>query len=138
MNNVWTRRVGWGLSLLLVVFLIGVSAVGKFTEWEGKEAMFAKFGYTTDLMARIGVVEVVLALLLLVPRAGFLAAVLLTGYLGGATATHVRVGDPFYMPPVIGVLVWVAVGLRTPGVFRLAAGLPAAPGGEAGNAARPG
>ena len=44
-------------------------------------------------------------------------------YLGGATVTHVRVGDAFVFPIIIGVLVWVAAGLRHPAVFRLAFGL---------------
>ena len=43
-----------------------------------------------------------------------LGAILLTGYLGGATATHVRVGDPFVMPVVVGVVVWLALFLREP------------------------
>jgi hypothetical protein len=41
-----------------------------------------------------------------------LGAILLTGYLGGATATHVRIGDPFYGPIVFGVLVWLGLFLR--------------------------
>lgn len=114
---------GWIICALVSAFLLGVSAPGKFTEWEGKEEMFAKFGYSAELMQKIGVVEVALAVLLLIPRTGFIAAVLLTGYLGGAVATHVRISDPsFVMPIVIGVLVWVGVGLRTPGVFALAMG----------------
>lgn|SRR5690606_22880172 len=113
---------GWVMSVLLALFLIVVSASGKFTEWEGKEEMFSKLGYTSDLMFKIGIVEVVLALLVLIPRTTFIAAVLLTGYLGGATATHVRVGDPFFFPILLGVFLWVAVGLRRPEIFTLAIG----------------
>ncbi|QDV66429.1 hypothetical protein Poly24_01150 [Rosistilla carotiformis] len=116
------RIAGWILSGLIVAFLIFGSAVGKFVEWEGKAEMFAHLGYTSDLIMKIGIVEVVLALLFLVPRTGFLAAILLTGYLGGAIATHVRVGDPFYFPMLIGVLLWIALGLRRPAVFALAFG----------------
>jgi hypothetical protein len=57
-----------------------------------------------------------------IPRTGFLASILLTGYLGGATLTHLRVGDPIYMPILFGVVVWVAYGLRRPEVFSLAFG----------------
>jgi hypothetical protein len=46
----------------------------------------------------------------------------LSAYLDGATSAHVRVGDPFFMPIVIGVLVWLALGLRNPAVFDLALG----------------
>ena len=58
-------------------FVIGASAMGKFTEWEGKEEMFAKMGFTTDLLFKIGIVEVLVALLFIVPRMGFLGAILL-------------------------------------------------------------
>lgn len=117
-----TRIIGWVLSGLLAVFLIVASAGGKFTEWEGKEEMFAKLGYTTEVMFAIGIVEVVCAVLFVLPWTGFVGAILLTGYLGGATATHVRVGDPYVFPILVGVVMWIALGLRQPGVFSLAMG----------------
>lgn len=113
---------GWVLSGLLSAFLIFASASGKFTDWEGKAEMFEKLGYSIEVMTKIGVVEVIAAVLFLIPRTGFLGAILLTGYLGGATATHVRVGDPFFMPIIMGVIVWIAYGLRRPEVFSLAFG----------------
>jgi hypothetical protein len=121
-----SKLTGWILSILLATFLIGASATGKFTEWEGKTQMFEKMGFSTDLMFRIGVLEVVIAVLFVIPRTGFLGAILLTGYLGGATVTHLRVGDPFFFPVIIGFAIWVALGLRRPEVFSLAFGsLPA-------------
>lgn len=116
------RLIGWILSGLVVAFLIFGSAVGKFVEWEGKEEMFAHLGYTSELIMKIGIVEVAIAALFLIPRTSFIAAILLTGYLGGATATHVRVGDPFFFPILIGVVLWIALGLRRPEVFGLALG----------------
>ncbi|MCG6158279.1 DoxX family protein [Rubinisphaera margarita] len=113
---------GWVLSGLLSAFLIFASAGGKFTDWEGKDEMFAKFGFTEEQMVQIGYVEVAIAVLYLVPRVDFIATVLLTGYLGGATVTHVRVEDPFFMPIIIGVVAWIALGLRRPEVFRVAFG----------------
>jgi hypothetical protein len=56
------------------------------------------------------------------PRTSILGAILLTGYLGGATATHVRVGQPFVFPIVFGVLVWLGLWLRD---ARLRALIPA-------------
>lgn len=114
------RIAGWVLSALFSAFMIGPSAMGKFIEWEGKEEMFDHLGYSTDLIMKIGVLEIVLSLLFLVPRVAFLAAILLTGYLGGATATHLRVGDPFLFPVLFGVVMWIALGLRRPEVFELA------------------
>ena len=114
------RLAGWILSGLISAMLIGPSAIGKFVEWEGKAQMFEHLGYTNDLIMKIGVVEIVLAILLMIPHTGFLAAILLTGYLGGAAATHVRVGDPFHTPIILGIVMWVAMGLRHPEIFRLA------------------
>lgn len=118
-----TQRIaGWVLSGLLAVMLIGMSASGKFTEWEGKKEMFAKLGYDPDTMLKIGVVEVVATVVFLIPRTSFFGAILLTGYLGGATATHVRVGDPFIFPIILGVVVWIAYALRRPDVIKSAFG----------------
>lgn len=114
---------GWVLSVLISLFLIGASAMGKFTQWEGKAEMFAKMGWTEEVMFKIGIVEVTIAVLFLIPRTAFVAAILLAAYLGGAVATHVRVGDAFFFPIIIGVLAWIAHGLRQPDVFRLALGL---------------
>jgi DoxX-like family len=116
---------GWILSALLAAFLILASGVPKFIEWEGKEAIMSKLGWSTQTIVYIGIVEVAVALLFLIPRTAFLGAILLTGYLGGATATHVRVADPFFFPIVLGVLAWVALGLRDRRIFTLAfAGKP--------------
>jgi hypothetical protein len=111
---------GWVLSILLVAFLCLASAIGKFIDFPDKDEMFAKLGWATDVMFNIGIIEVAIALLFLVPRTAFVAAILLTAYLGGATATHVRIGDPFFMPILFGVIVWVALGLRDPRIFQIA------------------
>lgn len=119
------RIIGWVLSGLVAALLIGPSAMGKFTEWEGKDKMLEKMGFSTDLLFKIGILEVTLAILFLIPRTSFVGAILLTGYLGGATVTHLRIEEPFVMPVVIGVVVWIACGLRRPEIFSLAAGRPA-------------
>ena len=112
---------GWILSGLLSAFLILASARPKFIEWEVKKDMMEKLGWTTDTIFKIGFVEAGLAILVLIPRVAFLATVLLTAYLGGAVATHVRISDPsFVFPVVIGILAWVALGLRDPRVFATA------------------
>jgi hypothetical protein len=113
---------GWILSVLIALFLIVASATGKFISWEGKSEMFAKMGWSESVMIKIGIIEVVIAILFLIPRMSFVAAILLTAYLGGAVATHLRVSDPFLFPIMIGVLTWIALGLRQPNIFRLALG----------------
>ena len=118
------RIVGWVLTALLGLFLIVGSALGKFIEWEGKAEMFAKFGITTELVFKIGILEVIITVLFLIPRSAFLGAILLTGYLGGAMFVHIRVGDPFVMPLAMGVVIWVALALRRPEIWRLAFASP--------------
>ena len=112
--------VGWVLSGLLAAFLIFASASAKFTDWEGKDEMFATLGWSEDMMFKIGIVEVAIAIVFLIPRAAFVGTILLTAYMGGAVATHIRAGDPFYVPIVIAIAMWIALGLRDPRVFSLA------------------
>ncbi len=57
-----------------------------------------------SLWSTLGVIEITVALLYLIPRTAFLGALLTTGYLGGALWTHLRVGDPWFFPIIIGVL----------------------------------
>jgi len=116
------RIIGWILSGLIAVLLIGPSAMGKFVEWEGKDKMFTHIGFSPELIFKIGILEVILAVIYLIPKTAFIGAILLTGYLGGATVTHLRVGDPFIAPVIIGVVMWIGLGLRCPAIFSLAMG----------------
>ncbi len=118
-----SKIAGWVLSALLAALLVIASAGSKFSEWEGKEEQFGSLGFDNDLMVKIGIAEVSITGLFLIPQTAFVGAIALTGYLGGATCAHIRVGDPFFMPVIIGVLVWVALGLRDPRIFALAFGL---------------
>ncbi len=117
-----TLITSWVLSGLVGALLLGPSAMGKFSDWEGKQEMLTSMGMTADLLFKIGILEVVVALLYLIPRTSFLGAILLTGYLGGATLTHLRIGEPFVMPVLVGVVAWVALGLRQPSLFSLVLG----------------
>ncbi|MEO8270396.1 MAG: DoxX family protein [Aureliella sp.] len=118
------KIVGWVLSGLLTAFMV-FSSVGKFSEFDGKAEMFEHLGWSESVMVNIGMVEVAIALLFLVPRTAFIAVILLTAYLGGAIATHVRVNDSFTFPMIICVVYWIALGLRDSRVFKLAFGIPA-------------
>lgn len=74
---------------------------------------FTKFGYPESLLRVLGIVELTCTIIYLIPRTAVLGAILLTGYLGGATATHARVSDPsFVMPVICGVLIWLGLYLR--------------------------
>ncbi len=120
-----TRHIfGWILTGLVGLFLIGASGVPKFVDWPDKKAMFEKLGIPLDLSPTLGVVEIAVAVLFLVPRTSFVGAILATGYLGGAVWTHLRVADQWFFPIIIGVVMWVALGLRQPAVFAMALGNP--------------
>lgn len=74
-----------------------------------------RFGYPEELGASIGLVLIIATLVYLIPRTAVLGAILLTGYLGGATASHVRMADPgFTFAVFFGVLVWAGLYLREP------------------------
>ncbi len=110
---------GWALTALIGAGLT-FSAIVKFLSQEEMIDQFVnKLGYPAGLAVKIGVVEVVCTLLFLFPRTAVLGAVLLTGYLGGAIATHVRIEDNFAGPAIGGVLVWLALFLREPRVRAL-------------------
>jgi hypothetical protein len=77
-------------------------------------------GYPARLVALIGLVELICVAAYALPRTSIVGAILLTGYLGGATATKVRLEDPwFLLPVVISVLAWGALWLRDPRLGRL-------------------
>ncbi len=118
------RIIGWVLSGLLAAFLL-FSASGKLLglmPQQAKEEMLAHIGWQEETLKIIGVIEVAIVLLFLIPRTGFLGAILLTGYMGGAIATHVRVGDAPVFQIVFAVVAWVALALRQPVIWRLAVG----------------
>jgi hypothetical protein len=108
------RWTGWVLSLLPVLMLL-MSAIMKLMQPPAVVEGFVKFGYPASLILGLGLVELACTVIYLIPRTAMLGAILLTGYLGGATATLVRVGDPtFFAPAVLGILVWGGLYLRYP------------------------
>jgi hypothetical protein len=77
------------------------------------EQWVGKFGYPESSATGIGLLELACAIVYVIPRTAVLGAVLVTGYLGGAVATHVRIGDPsFMMPLLLGILAWAGIYLR--------------------------
>jgi hypothetical protein len=102
---------GWVVTMLPVLMLV-MSAIMKFAKPKEVVEGFAKLGYNENLALGLGILELTCTILYLIPQTAVLGAILLTGYLGGATATHVRVGDPYYTPVILGVLVWLGLFLR--------------------------
>jgi hypothetical protein len=74
---------------------------------------FAHFGYPESRIPGIGILEIACTIIYLIPRTCVLGAILMTAYLGGATASNVRVGDPSsFVTVILGVLVWGGLYLR--------------------------
>jgi DoxX-like family len=113
----WAGRVVSALPVLM----LAMSASMKLAHPPKVVDMFVQhLGYSESALLPLALVELACMLLYLVPRTRVLGAVLLTGYFGGAIATHLRVGDPFFVPLLLGILVWVGLYLRDPRVRALA------------------
>ena len=110
--RLWTGRI---LLAVPVLFLVFDSAI-KLMRIPPVLDSFHELGYPDSLALAIGLLETVCLFVLLVPRTSILGAILLTGYLGGAVATHVRVGSPLLshvlFPVYVGFLLWAALFLR--------------------------
>jgi hypothetical protein len=108
-------RAGWALSALPVLFL-GFDAVIKVLRIQPVVDSFQQLGYPVSLAATIGIIELCCLVLYVVPRTAALGAILLTGYLGGAIATHVRLLNPLFshtlFPLYVAALVWGGLYLR--------------------------
>ena len=122
MSNV-NRRTGLVMSGLPALFLL-VDGVMKLFKPAVVVDTTVQLGFPEPVILPLGVVLLACTVLYLVPQTAVLGAILLTGYLGGAVATHVRVGEgafPILFPVIIGALLWGGLVLRDP---RLAALLP--------------
>ncbi len=113
-----SKQALWGgrvLSALPALFLL-LDAAAKFVKPAPVVEGTLKLGYAESSIVPLGAVLLVCTLLYLVPRTSVLGAILLTGYLGGAVATHVRVGDPLFthalFPVYFGVMLWGGLFLR--------------------------
>jgi DoxX-like family len=104
----WVGYIVSALPVLLLIF----SAVIKLMKPPQVVENFARFGFTESLIFPLGLLELACTMVYLIPRTSILGAVLITGYLGGATATNVRLGEPFLIPVIAGVLVWGGLYLR--------------------------
>jgi hypothetical protein len=107
-TSLWTGRIL--SSLVITVFLV----TGLFSLLKPELAAqgFAHYGYPDGALLPITLVEIACAIVYAIPRTSVLGAILLTAYLGGATATHVRAGEPFFLPVVVGIVVWLGLFLR--------------------------
>jgi hypothetical protein len=107
-TSLWAGRILSALAVALFVVTGLFSLLKPAVAAQG----FAHYGYPDGALLPIALVEIACAIVYAIPRTSVLGAILLTGYLGGATATHVRAGEPFFLPIVVGIVVWLGLFLR--------------------------
>jgi hypothetical protein len=109
----WMRWGGYAISALIVIALL-FSAVFKFLQPEQLVTEFKRLELSLDLAIALGIIEATCAIIYAIPRTAVLGAILVTGYLGGAILTHVRIYDgfEFVSPLVMGMLTWLGLYLR--------------------------
>ena len=109
-KRLWAGRI---ISALPALFLL-MDVVMKLFKTAPVVEETVRLGYP-DVMFGLGLVLLVCNVLYVIPKTSVLGAILLTGYLGGAVASHVRVGEglfPVLFPVMVGVLVWLGLYLR--------------------------
>lgn len=114
--RVWTGRILSGFVSLFLFVDGGARLAGVAPYVEG----MTKFGYAAQLAPWVGLALLVSTTLYVLPQTAVLGAIMVTGYLGGATATQVRVGDPWFLfPVVLGMMAWGGLWLRNARVREL-------------------
>ena len=111
-GRLWTGRI---MSAPPALFLL-VDGVGKLIKPAPVVEGTVQLGYPESVLLGLGIVLLTCTVLYTIPRTAILGAILLTGYLGGAIATHVRVGSPLFshilFPVYLAVLIWGGLYLR--------------------------
>lgn len=111
-KSLWTGRVLSGLATLFLLF----DGTFKLVASAEAAAATAELGWSGEALSGLGVLELICLALYLVPRTAPIGALLWTGYLGGAIATHLRVGNPWLshtlFPIYVAVLIWGGLWLR--------------------------
>ena len=121
-GTVWAGRVVSAIPALILATAGVFKIAGGVTHADELARNWTHFGYPVTQLIPIGLVELGCAVVYAVPRTSALGAILVTGYLGGAIATHVRLGEPVWIAPLfLAVLAWLGLFLRDP---RLRALLP--------------
>jgi hypothetical protein len=109
------RRIGSALSGLVTVLLV-FDGVMKLVKPAAVVQGFAQVGWPASLAVNLGIILLTCTALYAIPRTAVLGAILLTGYLGGAVATHMRAGDPLFShilaPTYVGFVLWLGLYLR--------------------------
>ena len=113
-----TTILGWVLTGIFALFMLGASIAPKLLQMPVAEETLAQLGWPPGYAVMIGLIELGCVVLYLIPRTSLLGAVLMMGLLGGAMATQVRVENPLFgyvlFSVYLGVLMWGGLWLRKP------------------------
>lgn len=104
----WAGRVISGLIALLLTMSAVMKLMGGAEVMEG----FVRMGLPESLRMPLGILEFSCVAIYLIPATSVTGAILLTGYIGGAIVTHLRIGEPIYAQIVLGMLIWLGLYLR--------------------------
>ena len=116
MSTTTMTRIGWVLSGLYVLFMLGASVTPKLAGMQVAEDTMTQLGWPTGYVLMIGLIELACVILYVIPRTSLFGAVLMTGLLGGAIAANLRVEHPLFSHTLFGVylglLMWGGLWLR--------------------------
>jgi hypothetical protein len=114
-DRTWRFWAGWGTSGLMILFML-FDSIAKLAQERHVIAATTQIGYPLHAIRTLGAIGLVCTVFYAIPRTSVLGAILLTGYLGGAVASKVRIDDPLFSSVLFGVyfgvLVWGGLYLR--------------------------
>jgi hypothetical protein len=110
-------KAGWTMTALLLLFLLPASVAPKFMNAAVAVESLEAIGWPPGYLLMLGIIELGCLVLFVVPRTSLLGAILMTGMLGGAMASHLRAGSPLFSHTLFGVylglFMWAALWLRS-------------------------
>lgn len=123
MSQTTMTRIGWVLSGLFALFMLGASIAPKLAGAAVATDTMRQLGWPDGYVLMIGVIELVCVLLYLFPKTNVLGAILMMGLLGGAMATQIRAGSPLFSHILfsiyLGLFMWGGLWLRDPALRAL-------------------
>ena len=116
------KMAGWVLSVLAILLLL-VDGFAKLIKPEPVIQATLQLGYPESTITTIGILAIICAIIYAIPRSAFLGAILLTGFLGGAIATHFRLNNPLFshtlFPVYVLLFIWLGLYLRSASLRKL-------------------
>ena len=110
------KKLGWGMAIVFAIFMVAASVAPKLLGAEVATQAFIQIGWTSKYISLIGVLELLFTILFLIPRTSLFGAIMMTGLLGGALASHLRVDSPLFshtfFSVYLGILMWTSLWLR--------------------------